>query len=405
MPGGAEGFRYFEVQQPERMKRRQSGRRWGRGWKSAVGATHPMVSVCAEYLPAARPRDAEPRSEMHQLGHGASLHLRHHVSALFFDGRFAGAELAGDLLVEQTGDDACQHIALSWGKRSVPAAKLRAVLAFYADRPVALDTTSNGVEQLLLAEWVRQEFDRARFHGPDRHGNVAVAGDEDDRQLRVRLDELALQIEPAQPRQAHVEDEASRRIRTTCVQERPRAGKHLDLESDGRDEPPQRVAHRRIVVDHEDDRSRRRRVGGGAPRYVRSSTMRRVAHSQLAGTSARCHLPPRAGNLPCSSRRVESAPYSLEERGAPDRLLQERGGARLERTLAHVIVAMCGQNDHRDPRAGVAEISQEAESTHPGHPQIEHETAGPVQRARLQEHLRGFEGLDTEPCGHQKISE
>jgi len=44
---------------------------------------------------------------------------------------------------------------------------------------------------------------------PDRHGNVAVAGEEDDRQRGVGGGQLALQVETAQPGQAHVEDQAA----------------------------------------------------------------------------------------------------------------------------------------------------------------------------------------------------
>src|SRR5262249_55592736 len=127
------------------------------GSKSAFGATRPVVGVRAEHLRAAGWRDAEPCSEVHQLGHGARLHLRHDVPALLLDGRFGRAQLAGDLLVEEAGDDPCQHVALARRERSAPAPKLRALLTVHTDRPVALDSASNGVEQLLLAERLRQE--------------------------------------------------------------------------------------------------------------------------------------------------------------------------------------------------------------------------------------------------------
>src|SRR5262245_40616420 len=111
--------------------------------------------------------------------------------------------------------------------------------------------------------------------------------------------------------------------------------------------------------------------------------MFRVAHSQPPGKSAHYYLPPRAGSLSCSSRHAEGAPYRFKEREAPDRLLQERRDARLERALAHVVVAVGCQDDYRDPPAGVGEMSQETKPTHPRHSQIEDETTGPLQRARL----------------------
>src|SRR5882724_12377435 len=112
--------------------------------------------------------DAEPRREAHQLRHRAGLHLRHHVRALLLDGGLAGAQLAGDLLVEQTGDDPRQHVSLTRRERRVATTKLGALVTLRAHRAIALDRASNGVEQILLAERLRQKLDRAGFHGPDR---------------------------------------------------------------------------------------------------------------------------------------------------------------------------------------------------------------------------------------------
>ena len=140
---------------------------------------------------------------------------------------FAGDNVYGDLT-----PSAAESLPEAYAKaaRIEGYRKLRARLALYAKGAVALNSASNGHEQLLPAERLRQESDGARFHRPDRHGNVAVTGDEDDRQLRIRLDELTLQIESAEPWQAHIEHEASRGVRTTHVQERACRREHLDRE-------------------------------------------------------------------------------------------------------------------------------------------------------------------------------
>ena len=78
----------------------------------------------------------------------------------------------------------------------------------------------NRVEQILFAKWLRQKFDRAGLHGPDRHGNVAVPGEEDDRQRRVRIGKLALKVEATQPREPHVEHETARSIGSRRAQKR-----------------------------------------------------------------------------------------------------------------------------------------------------------------------------------------
>jgi hypothetical protein len=39
----------------------------------------------------------------------------------------------------------------------------------------------DGIEQILIPEWFGQKFHRAVFHGPNRHRNISVSRDEDDR--------------------------------------------------------------------------------------------------------------------------------------------------------------------------------------------------------------------------------
>ena len=154
-------------------------------------------------------------------------------------------------------------------------------MAFPPLRAIALDRVPNGVEQVLVAEGLRQKLDGAGFHGPDRHGNVAVAGEEDDGQRRVRVGELALEIQPAQPRQAHVEHEASRRVGAPGTHERLSAGEDLDEEPDGGDESPEAVADGRVVVDDEDDgRIRRHGIPGRANWNVAPWSEFVVAHSR-----------------------------------------------------------------------------------------------------------------------------
>ena len=80
-------------------------------------------------------------------------------------------------------------------------------------------------------------------------GDVAVAGEEDDRQGRVGAGELSLKVEAAQPREAHVEDKASRRIDSGSLQERLGAREDLDRKAHGGEEPPERVADGWVVVD------------------------------------------------------------------------------------------------------------------------------------------------------------
>ena len=114
------------------------------------------------------------------------------MPSLLLHSRLARAQLGGDLLVEQTGHDPRQDVPLAWGEGRVAAAQLGPLRAVRAHRPVALDRAADGVEEVLLAERLRQELHGAGLHGLDRHGDVAMPGEEDDWQCRVRLGQLAL---------------------------------------------------------------------------------------------------------------------------------------------------------------------------------------------------------------------
>ena len=72
--------------------------------------------------------------------------------------------------------------------------------------------------------------------------------------------QLALEVEAAQPGQAHVEHEAARPIGPRALEEVPRRREDLDGQPHRREQAAQGVADGLIVVDHEDDRLARARV-------------------------------------------------------------------------------------------------------------------------------------------------
>src|SRR3954464_12978730 len=59
----------------------------------------------------------------------------------------------------------------------------------------------NGVKQLLIAYWLREELDRATFHGLHRHRNIAVPSDKDDWESSTCRCKLSLEFKSALPRQ------------------------------------------------------------------------------------------------------------------------------------------------------------------------------------------------------------
>jgi hypothetical protein len=94
----------------------------------------------------------------------------------------------------------------------------------------------------------------SRFHGTDGHRDVAVAGQEDDRNVDVRLGQLGLKIEPARALQPDIEHHAARDIRQIAFQELGRARECPGLQADRPKKSREGVADGLVVVDDVDDR-------------------------------------------------------------------------------------------------------------------------------------------------------
>ncbi len=127
---------------------------------------------------------------------------------------FGGAKLSRNLLVELAADDHVDDFALSLRQRFetlTQHCKFRLLLAY---GPILLQCDSNRIQQILIAERLGEKLDRSRLHSLDRHWNVAVAGNKDDRDGNVGLSQLALKIEPADSPQPDIEDQTAGRVRT-----------------------------------------------------------------------------------------------------------------------------------------------------------------------------------------------
>src|SRR5258708_1924337 len=139
-------------------------------------------------------------------------HLAHDLSAVDLDRGLGHAELAADALVRMSLDDQRHDLALAVcerGKASLHVGDGRRLAALYA---VALDASMDGVEQFLIAERLAEKLDRSRLDCAHRHWDVAVAGNEDDRNTDAHLGQLLLKREPARTRQPHVEHETARSV-------------------------------------------------------------------------------------------------------------------------------------------------------------------------------------------------
>ena len=134
---------------------------------------------------------------------------------------------------------------------------------------ITLDGDRDGIQHVLLAEWFRQEIDRARLHRSRRHGYIGVSGHEDDGDVDIRAGKLGLKIEAAHARQPDVEHQTACGIGQLARQEFGRRAEYLGLQADVSEEIVKRLSHRDIVVDDEDNRilriARKPRVDGTFP--------------------------------------------------------------------------------------------------------------------------------------------
>jgi hypothetical protein len=71
-------------------------------------------------------------------------------------------------------------------------------LFLFAPGTISLQRDANGIQQILVTEWLGNEFDCPSLHGANTHWNVAVASDKHYRNMNISSRKLALTIEPAQ---------------------------------------------------------------------------------------------------------------------------------------------------------------------------------------------------------------
>src|SRR5437868_1992123 len=165
------------------------------------------------------------RREVQLVGHPgqvrqrSGLHLSHHLAAMDLYSDLADADRVRDLLVEATGHHQGHHLTLAGGE-GLEARPQRGYCLFVLQPPaISREAQLNRVQQVLIAEWLGQKLDRSSLYRLNRHRDVAVSGNKDDRNMNVRGRQLSLKIETASAGQSDIEHEAGGAIRPPFVQE------------------------------------------------------------------------------------------------------------------------------------------------------------------------------------------
>src|SRR5262249_3946446 len=108
-----------------------------------------------------------------------------------------------------------------------------------APRVVPIEGDPYGVQEILVAKRLREEFDRSRLHRADAHRDVAVAGQKYDRNEDVSGGELALEVESAQSGQPDVQHETTGNLRKSLAEKTVSRFKGFDAQTDGAQEKRQ----------------------------------------------------------------------------------------------------------------------------------------------------------------------
>src|SRR5688572_24761459 len=190
----------------------------------------------------------------HQMRERRRLHLFHHARAVNFHRALTQLQIAGDHFVRLAVHHEIEHFALARRQSFETAPYVVALAERSAIAAVFLQRLVDAIDEVLVAERLLDEIDRARLHGLHCHRHVAVTGDEDDRQDRMLFVELLLQLQSRHAGHADVEHQAARAILAVRVEKLLRRAERLHRVSDRAQQQFQRIADCSIVVHHEDGR-------------------------------------------------------------------------------------------------------------------------------------------------------
>src|ERR1700722_3480896 len=196
----------------------------------------------------------EPVRHSAELRERTCVHLPHRPAAVDLHGGLGDADIAGNLLADAATRDLNHDFALARAQR--PEARLEGGQSEVVLPPgtIAREAELNGVQEVLIAEGLGQELDGAALHGLHRHRNVAVPGDEDDREVPAGRGELALKIKAALLWKPDIEHQAGGTIRRVGCKEVGDGRKQLGIQAYRSQQTRDRRSHIGIVVDDQNGR-------------------------------------------------------------------------------------------------------------------------------------------------------
>src|SRR5262249_48568199 len=129
------------------------------------------------------PRKPEKVGYSHQIGSRANSHLVPDFAAMELDANLADPEFPGDLFGHQAMRHQRHDPLLTRAERVVSGAHIAHRLVVFAPRPILVECFVHRIQKVLAAYRLGQKFDGSGLHGFHGHWDVAVTGDEDDRNV------------------------------------------------------------------------------------------------------------------------------------------------------------------------------------------------------------------------------
>jgi hypothetical protein len=132
---------------------------------------------------------------------------------------FCDTKIVGNLLAPTTLYDIQHYLAFPWGERL--EARPKRLQAHFTLKPDTIESKSevDCMNQIVIVERLRKEFNSTALHRLYRHWYVAMSGYKDDRDFDICSCKLTLKVKPALPRQSHIEHEAGWAIRAVGFEE------------------------------------------------------------------------------------------------------------------------------------------------------------------------------------------
>src|SRR5207253_1038163 len=188
-----------------------------------------------------------------QFSHRLGAHLPHELAAMDLHGSLTDPDFSGDLFIEQARNYQGQNLSLPGCQRFQAFSQNSNFCLSLPSVTIPLQPDLNRVQQILIAERLRQELDSPRLHRSHGHRDIAVGSNEDNWNRDVGLCQLPLKIEPAKARQPDVENQTTRHIPTPAAQEFLSRLEQLDLQTHGFNQALDRAANRWLVIDDKND--------------------------------------------------------------------------------------------------------------------------------------------------------